>query len=143
MQKSFCLVGPIYLKFYMRFEGGTKWSGKILGNSLPSNLTLIKCIAKANSSTSRKPSQSTSDNFQILLNTEFGSFDFINSILAAERKIWIKNQNSIIQMKNSPAPEIFPSTGFNASKIGSVRGRSLLHIQSGSPKPAWTPSPLL
>lgn len=47
---------------------------------------LIKCMAKANSSESKKPSASTSDNFQILLSTEFGSFDLINSDLAAVKE---------------------------------------------------------
>lgn len=32
---------------------------------------------------SKKPSQSTSESFQILDNTEFGSFDLISSDLAA------------------------------------------------------------
>ncbi|KAJ6637970.1 hypothetical protein Bhyg_10701 [Pseudolycoriella hygida] len=66
-----------------RFDGGIKCSGNTFGNSFPSNLTFIKCIAKANSSASKNPSVSTSDNFQILLKTEFGNFDLINSDLAA------------------------------------------------------------
>lgn len=55
-----------------------------MGNSFPSNLTLIKCIANANSSSSKNPSASTSDNFQILLSTEFGNLDLISSDLAAK-----------------------------------------------------------
>lgn len=47
-------------------------------------------MANANSSESKNPSASTSDNFQILLKTEFGNFDFINSDLAAEGEIEIK-----------------------------------------------------
>lgn len=44
---------------------------------------------------------------------------------------------------NLHAPEIFPSTGFNFSKIASVRSLSLLQIQSTSPYPASIPSPFL
>lgn len=72
-----------------RYDGGTKCSGNIFGNSLPSNLTLIKCKAKANSSASKNPSPSTSDNFHILLNTELGNFDFMSSDLAAVNTIGI------------------------------------------------------
>lgn len=42
-------------------------------------------MANANSSISKNPSQSTSDNFQTLLNTEFGNLDLINSALAAKK----------------------------------------------------------
>ncbi|CAD6992366.1 unnamed protein product [Ceratitis capitata] len=69
---------------YQRFAGGTKCSGSTFGSSLPSNLTLIKCMASANSSESRKPSPSTSESFQILLSTELGNFDLMSSCLAAE-----------------------------------------------------------
>lgn len=41
-----------------RFEGGTRCDGSDTGSSLPSIFTLIKCIARANSSMSRKPSWS-------------------------------------------------------------------------------------
>lgn len=64
-------------------DGGTKWSGRTFGNSLPSNLMFMRCIAKANSSISKKPSPSQSDNFHILLKTEFGNFDFWSSDFAA------------------------------------------------------------
>lgn len=64
-------------------DGGTKWSGSTFGNSLPSSLMFMRCMAKANSSMSKKPSPSQSDNFHILLRTEFGNFDFWSSDLAA------------------------------------------------------------
>lgn len=60
-----CILAPkksIHIKishFYStplsRWVGGTKWSGNVFGNSFPSNFTLIKCIANANSSKSKKP----------------------------------------------------------------------------------------
>lgn len=56
----------------------------MLGSSLPSIFTLIKCIARANSSMSKKPSQSTSESFQIFDKTEFGSFDLMSSDFAAK-----------------------------------------------------------
>lgn len=166
-----------------RCDGGIKWIGNSFGNSFPSNLTLIKCNAKANSSISRKPIHSRweknivifrifftetrfvyyaiyspsalqSANFHILLSTEFGSFDFINSGLAAvkDTKTYLSYSNLLSFQsialrlwgkKYSPAPDIFPSIGFNCSNNASVRGRSRLHIQSSSPKPASTPSPRL
>lgn len=49
----------------------------------------------------------------------------------------------MLLLLNPPAPLIFPSTGFNESKIRSVRSRSRLQIQSSSPYPASMPSPLL
>uniref|UniRef100_A0A1A9ZGE5 Uncharacterized protein n=1 Tax=Glossina pallidipes TaxID=7398 RepID=A0A1A9ZGE5_GLOPL len=66
-----------------RFSGGTKCSGSTFGNSQPSSLTLIKCIAKANSSESRKPSPSTSESFQILLSTEFDYLTIDRHLLLA------------------------------------------------------------
>lgn len=69
---------------YCLWLGGIKCSGRMLGNSFPSIFTLIKCIAKANSSMSKKPSQSTSDNFHIFDKTEFGSFDLMSSDFAAK-----------------------------------------------------------
>lgn len=69
---------------YCLWLGGIKCSGRMLGNSFPSIFTLIKCIARANSSMSKKPSQSTSDNFHIFDKTEFGSFDLMSSDFAAK-----------------------------------------------------------
>jgi len=68
-----------------RLEGGKRWSGSSGGRSCPSSLTLIRCIAKANSSASSRPSLSMSDNFQIFPSTELGSFDFTISLFAAEK----------------------------------------------------------
>jgi len=65
------------------FDGGNKCFGKESGNSEPSNLILIKYIAKANSSESKRPSPSWSANFHILDSTESGNFDCKNSSLAA------------------------------------------------------------
>ena len=45
----------------------------------PSSLMFMRCIARANSSASSKPSLSTSDSFQILPRTLLGSFDLIIS----------------------------------------------------------------
>jgi hypothetical protein len=51
-------------------------------------------MASANSSMSKKPSQSTSESFQIFERTEFGSFDLMSSDLAAKIKSKHKiNQN--------------------------------------------------
>lgn len=129
---------------YFLWEGGTKCSGRMFGSSFPSIFTLIKCIASANSSTSRNPSQSTSESFQIFDKTEFGSLDLISSDLAAKkyRKRW-STKNSYFELKISPAPLILPSMGLSASNMGSVRGRSRLQIQSTSPLPASIPSPRL
>lgn len=70
---------------YFRCEGGIKCSGRMFGSSFPSIFTLIKCIASANSSTSKKPSQSTSESFQIFDKTVFGSLDLISSDFAAKK----------------------------------------------------------
>merc|ERR1712012_670075 len=88
------------------FEGGTRWSGSSWGRSKPSSLTFMRCMAKANSSASNIPSLSTSDNFQILPRTLFGSFDLIISCLAE-------------------APDTFPSIGLRVSKIESYLYLSL------------------
>lgn len=71
---------------YFLCDGGIKWSGRMLGSSLPSILTFIKCIERANSSISRNPSQSTSDSFQIFDKTELGNFDLMSSDLAAKNR---------------------------------------------------------
>lgn len=70
----------------LAFDGGNKCFGKVSGNSEPSNLILIKYIAKANSSESKRPSLSWSANFHILDNTESGNFDCRNSSLTAKKK---------------------------------------------------------
>lgn len=70
-------------KAQFRLEGGTRCGGSSAGRSCPSILTRMRCMASANSSSSRKPSLSMSDNFQILPSTEFGSFDFTISVFAA------------------------------------------------------------
>lgn len=72
----------------LRLEGGTRCEGSSEGRSWPSVFTLMRCMASANSSSSRNPSLSMSDNFQILPRTEFGSFDFTISVLAAVEKIY-------------------------------------------------------
>lgn len=55
----FCIVGFIHSVVYSTplslWLGGIKCSGNVFGNSFPSNFTFIKCIANANSSTSKKP----------------------------------------------------------------------------------------
>ncbi|VVC93839.1 unnamed protein product [Leptidea sinapis] len=66
-----------------RLEGGTRCGGRSVGSSWPSILTPMRCMASANSSSSRNPSLSTSDSFHILPSTEFGSLDFNISVLAA------------------------------------------------------------
>lgn len=63
-------------------DGGTKWLGSRAGNSCPSNLMSIKCMASANSSMSNLPSMSTSASFQIFPNIAFGSFDLTISDFA-------------------------------------------------------------
>lgn len=84
------VLGDCEYNDYFLCVGGIKWSGRMFGSSLPSIFTVIKCIAKANSSISKKPSQSTSESFQIFDNTELGSFDLISSDLAAKTKeIWV------------------------------------------------------
>lgn len=75
-----------YVLVQLRLEGGTRCAGSSEGRSCPSIFTWIRCMASANSSSSRKPSLSMSDSFQILPSTELGSFDFTISVLAAVDK---------------------------------------------------------
>lgn len=67
-----------------RLEGGTRCGGSSSGRSCPLLLTRMRCMASANSSSSRQPSLSMSDSCQILRSIDFGSFDFTISVLAAE-----------------------------------------------------------
>ena len=64
--------------------GGIKWPGRSSGKSNPSSLTLMRCIARANSSESNMPSWSTSANLQTLARTGFGSRDLIISFFATD-----------------------------------------------------------
>lgn len=68
-----------------RFDGGIKWSGSSAGRSQPSSLTLIRCIAKANSSESKNPSLLMSESFQIFPSTLLGNLDLTISDLAAKQ----------------------------------------------------------
>lgn len=86
-----------YPTVQLRLEGGTRCGGNSEGRSCPSILTRMRCIARANSSSSRKPSLSMSASFQILPSTEFGSFDFTISVLAAVEQTFyfeLYNMNS-------------------------------------------------
>ena len=90
IEKSLVVFCVSLLRFLLsnqnpRLEGGTRWTGSSVGKSCPSILMLIRCIARANSSASNIPSLSTSDNFQTLPNTLFGSLDLTISCFAAEK----------------------------------------------------------
>lgn len=83
-QRAWFILDIFRLIRYFLCDGGIKWSGRIFGSSLPSTLTFIKCMERANSSISKNPSQSTSESFQIFDNTELGNFDLMSSDFAAE-----------------------------------------------------------
>ena len=114
-----CFKGaPPFMRRFL--EGGTRCSGRSSGKSYPSNLTWMRCIAKANSSESKAPSPSTSANLHTLASTGLGNLDLIISFLAAE-------------------PLILPLTGVRDSKMASHLLRSLVTIHSGSPDPKSMP----
>lgn len=59
-RRSYVEVVPTYpySATPFRLDGGTRWAGSEIGSSFPSILTVMRCIASANSSTSRNPSWS-------------------------------------------------------------------------------------